>query len=44
MLVFAGLPDVKAKKSPAREWLTAALKPLGGKGGGAPTNAQGQGV
>ena len=32
-----------SKAFPAGEWLKVALEQLGGKGGGKPTNAQGQG-
>ena len=41
-VVVAGVPDAIAKAFPAGEWLKAALEPLGGKGGGKPTMAQGQ--
>jgi len=41
-VVVAGVPDAAAKAFPAGEWLKAALEPLGGKGGGKPTMAQGQ--
>ncbi|KAL0043139.1 hypothetical protein WJX79_010270 [Trebouxia sp. C0005] len=42
-LVYTGVPADLAKRMPAGEWLKAALDVLGGKGGGKPTNAQGQG-
>ncbi|KAA6428526.1 MAG: Alanyl-tRNA synthetase [Trebouxia sp. A1-2] len=42
-LAYTGVPADLAKRMPAGEWLKAALDVLGGKGGGKPTNAQGQG-
>ena len=42
-LVLAGVPEGKAKTLPAGEWAKSALTVLGGKGGGKPTLAQGQG-
>ena len=42
-LAYTGVPADLAKKLPAGEWLKVALEVLGGKGGGKPTNAQGQG-
>eukprot|EP00884_Botryococcus_braunii_P001847 jgi/Botrbrau1/11663/Bobra.168_2s0018.1 len=42
-LVYAGVPTDVSKKLPAGEWVKAALDLLGGKGGGKPTSAQGQG-
>ena len=42
-LVLAGVPEALAKALPAGDWLKAALAPLGGKGGGKPVLAQGQG-
>jgi alanyl-tRNA synthetase len=42
-LVYAGVPAELSKKLPAGEWVKAALDLLGGKGGGKPTSAQGQG-
>jgi len=42
-LVYAGVPAAVSKALDARAWAGAALEPLGGKGGGKPTSAQGQG-
>jgi alanyl-tRNA synthetase len=42
-LAYTGVPADLAKIMPAGEWLKAALDLLGGKGGGKPTVAQGQG-
>ena len=42
-LAYTGVPTDLAKTLPAGEWLKVALTVLGGKGGGKPTNAQGQG-
>ena len=42
-LAYTGVPADLAKRMPAGEWLKAALDVLGGKGGGKPTIAQGQG-
>ena len=42
-LAFAGVPQDLAPALDAGEWLKRALEPLGGKGGGKPTNAQGMG-
>ena len=42
-LVWAGVPADASKALHAGQWASAALGPLGGKGGGKPTNAQGQG-
>ncbi|DBB11178.1 hypothetical protein WJX82_002672 [Trebouxia sp. C0006] len=42
-LAYTGVPADLAKIMPAGEWLKAALDVLGGKGGGKPTVAQGQG-
>jgi alanyl-tRNA synthetase len=38
-----GVPDGLLPKIKAPEWLTAALSVVGGKGGGKPGGAQGQG-
>ena len=42
--MLAGVPagGATSKSLPAGDWLKAALEPLGGKGGGKPTMAQGQ--
>ena len=42
-LVLAGVPASRAGALPAGEWAKSALAVLGGKGGGKPTLAQGQG-
>lgn len=42
-LCFAGVPDSMTKTLNAGAWLKAALAVLGGKGGGKPNYAQGQG-
>ncbi len=42
-LVYAGVPSELSKKLSAGDWVKAALEVLGGKGGGKPTTAQGQG-
>ncbi len=42
-LACAGVPAEAAKALPAGEWVAAALGPLGGRGGGKPTFAQGTG-
>mmetsp|Transcript_13459 Transcript_13459/g.33912 ORF Transcript_13459/g.33912 Transcript_13459/m.33912 type:complete len:1162 (-) Transcript_13459:153-3638(-) len=42
-LAYAGVPENMTSKLPAGEWVKSALEVLGGKGGGKPTNAQGQG-
>lgn len=42
-LVYAGVPADMVKQIKAGDWLKAALEVLGGKGGGKPTAAQGQG-
>ena len=41
--MYTGVPADLSKQMPAGAWLKAALDVLGGKGGGKPTNAQGQG-
>ena len=41
--VYAGVPAAVSKALDARAWAGAALELLGGKGGGKPTSAQGQG-
>ena len=43
VLAYTGVPADMAKAIPAGNWLKVALDVLGGKGGGKPTNAQGQG-
>ena len=43
VLAYAGVPDALLPKLKAPEWLGAALAPVGGKGGGKPGGAQGQG-
>ena len=43
VLAYAGVPDSLTKKLNAGEWVKAVLSVLGGKGGGKPGNAQGQG-
>ncbi|GLI61130.1 hypothetical protein VaNZ11_003405 [Volvox africanus] len=42
-LAYASVPDVATDKLKANEWVSTALGPLGGKGGGKANNAQGQG-
>ncbi|KAG2485170.1 hypothetical protein HYH03_016060 [Edaphochlamys debaryana] len=42
-LAYAAVPDSVVGKLKANDWVSAALVPLGGKGGGKPTAAQGQG-
>lgn len=42
-LAYAGVPQSLTSKLKANEWVNTALKELGGKGGGKPTAAQGQG-
>lgn len=42
-MAYAGVPQGASKTLPAGEWVTAAVKLMGGKGGGRPTNAQGMG-
>lgn len=42
-MAYAGVPQDASKKLAAGEWVTAAVKEMGGKGGGRPTNAQGMG-
>lgn len=42
-LAYTGVPADMSKFMPAGAWLKVALDVLGGKGGGKPTNAQGQG-
>jgi alanyl-tRNA synthetase len=37
------VPDALSKQLNAKEWVEAPLSVLGGKGGGKPTTAQGQG-
>lgn len=43
VLAYAGVPDARVKTLNAGEWVKAVLAVLGGKGGGKPGNAQGQG-
>jgi alanyl-tRNA synthetase len=43
-LAFAGVPVATSDKLKANEWVNSALTLLGGKGGGKPTLAQGQGA
>ncbi|KAG1655811.1 hypothetical protein FOA52_015847, partial [Chlamydomonas sp. UWO 241] len=43
-VLYAAAPDAVVDKLKANEWLTATLKVIGGKGGGKPGVAQGQGV
>lgn len=43
VLAYTGVPADLSKRMPAGNWLKVALEVLGGKGGGKPTNAQGQG-
>lgn len=42
-LAYTGVPDALSKQLNAKEWVEAPLTVLGGKGGGKPTTAQGQG-
>ena len=42
-LAWAGVPVISTGKLPAGDWVKAALELLGGKGGGKPGQAQGQG-
>ena len=42
-LVYAGVPADMIKQIKAGDWLKSALEVMGGKGGGKPTAAQGQG-
>ena len=43
-MVYAGVPADMTKQIKAGDWLKAALEPLGGRGGGKPTAAQGKGT
>ena len=43
MVAFAGVPDALVAKLKAGDWLSEVLTVLGGKGGGRPNAAQGQG-
>ncbi|GLC41498.1 hypothetical protein PLESTB_001005000 [Pleodorina starrii] len=42
-LAYAAVPDSMTDRLKANEWVSAALGPLGGKGGGKANSAQGQG-
>jgi hypothetical protein len=44
VLAYAGCPDSQTAKLKAVDWVNAVLADLGGKGGGKPTTAQGQGT
>lgn len=44
VLAYAGVPDAVVAKLKASDWVNAVLAVLGGKGGGKPTTAQGQGT
>ena len=44
VLAYAGVPDALTKKLHAGQWVNHVLAVLGGKGGGKPGNAQGQGI
>jgi alanyl-tRNA synthetase len=44
VVAFAGVPDELVSKLPAGDWVGEVLKVLGGKGGGRPNSAQGQGT
>lgn len=41
--MYTGVPDASLAKLKANDWCNAVLAVLGGKGGGKPTAAQGQG-
>lgn len=41
--LLAAVPDALLSKIKANEWVNSALTVLGGKGGGKPNSAQGQG-
>ncbi|EFJ48362.1 hypothetical protein VOLCADRAFT_120886 [Volvox carteri f. nagariensis] len=43
-LAYAAVPDSVTDRLKANEWVSTALGPLGGKGGGKANNAQGQGA
>ncbi|MEW5320492.1 MAG: hypothetical protein WDW38_011561 [Sanguina aurantia] len=43
VLAYAAVPDALLSKIKANEWVNSALTVLGGKGGGKPSSAQGQG-
>ncbi len=43
VLAYAGVPEAALSKLKANEWVSKVLGVLGGKGGGKPTLAQGQG-
>ena len=42
--MYAGVPADMTQQLKAGDWLKAALEVLGGRGGGKPTTAQGQGT
>lgn len=42
-LAYAGVPDALQKKLKASDWVKTGLSIVGGKGGGKPNAAQGQG-
>jgi alanyl-tRNA synthetase len=44
LTLYTGVPAATSAKLPANEWVNSALTLLGGKGGGKPTLAQGQGA
>ena len=44
VLAYAGVPDALTKRLNAGQWVKEVLAVLGGKGGGKPHTAQGQGI
>eukprot|EP00735_Rhodelphis_limneticus_P008188 TRINITY_DN2101_c0_g1::TRINITY_DN2101_c0_g1_i1::g.21901::m.21901 TRINITY_DN2101_c0_g1::TRINITY_DN2101_c0_g1_i1::g.21901 ORF type:complete len:979 (+),score=410.41,sp/P36428/SYA_ARATH/54.36/0.0,tRNA-synt_2c/PF01411.14/2.1e-210,tRNA_SAD/PF07973.9/2.7e-16,DHHA1/PF02272.14/7.8e+03,DHHA1/PF02272.14/2e-06,Ribosomal_S13/PF00416.17/3.8e+03,Ribosomal_S13/PF00416.17/0.57,Ribosomal_S13/PF00416.17/2.9e+03 TRINITY_DN2101_c0_g1_i1:85-2937(+) len=42
LLVYCAVPDALQSKLSAKDWLSSAMELVGGKGGGKPSNAQGQ--